>query len=40
MNFLWGSSKGCFKYLLVAWEKMCSPIEVGGLGTRNVVSFN
>ena len=40
MNFLSGSSKGCFKYPLVAWEKVSSPIEVGGVGIRNVVSFN
>ena len=39
-NFLWGSSEGSFKYPLVAWNKVCSPIEMGGLGTRNVVSFN
>ena len=39
-NFLWGFSEGCFKYPLVAWENVCSPIVVGGLGTRNVVSFN
>ena len=39
-NFLWGSSEGSFKYPLVAWDKVCSPIEMGGLGIRNVVSFN
>ena len=39
-NFLWGFSEECFKYPLVAWENVCSPIVVGGLGTRNVVSFN
>ena len=39
-NFLWGSSEGCFEYPLVAWEKVCSPIEVGSLGIRNVMSFN
>ena len=39
-NFFWGSSKGCFKYPLVAWEKVCLPIELGGLGVKNVVSFN
>ena len=31
-NFLWGSSKECFKYPLVAWEKVCLPLELGGLG--------
>ena len=39
-NFLWGSSEGSFKYPLVVWDKVCSPIEMGGLGIRNVVSFN
>ena len=40
VNFLWGSSKGNFKYPLVAWEKVCLPVEMGGLGIRSVVSFN
>ena len=39
-NFLWGSSKECFKYPLVAWEKTCLPLELGGLGIRKLVSFN
>ncbi|KAL4626758.1 hypothetical protein ACB092_05G120500 [Castanea dentata] len=39
-KFLWGSSEGGFKYPLVAWDKVCLPIEMGGLGLRKVVSFN
>ena len=39
-NFLWGSSGGSFKYLLVAWKKVCLLVEMGGLGIRSVVSFN
>ena len=39
-NFIWGSLEWCFKYPLMAWENVCSPIEVDGLGTRYVVSFN
>ena len=39
-NFLWGSSKECFKYPLVAWEKVCLPLELGGLGIWKLVSFN
>ena len=39
-NFLWGSSEGSFKYPLVAWEKVCLPIKLGGLGIRSVASFN
>ena len=39
-NFLWGSSVECYKYPLVAWENVCLPCELGGLGIRNLVSFN
>ena len=39
-NFLWGSLAECFKYPLVAWEKVGLPRELGGLGIRNLVSFN
>ena len=39
-NFLWGSSEGSFKYPLVAWEKVCLSVEMGGLGIRSVVPFN
>ena len=39
-NFFWWSSKGSFKYPLMAWEKVCLPIELDGLGIRSVVSFN
>ena len=39
-NFLWGSSEGSLKYLLVAWENVCLPIKMGGLGIRSVVSFS
>ena len=31
-TFLWGSSVEYFKYPLVAWEKVCLPHELGGLG--------
>ena len=39
-NFLWGSSKECFKQSLVAWEKVCSSLEMGGLGIRKLVHFD
>ena len=39
-NFLWGSSEECFKYPLVAWEKVCLPIDLGGLGIKKLVHFN
>ena len=30
----------CFKYSLMAWEKVCLPYELGGVGIRRLVSFN
>ena len=39
-NFLWGFIEECFKYPLVAWEKVCLLLELGGLGIRKLVSFN
>ena len=39
-NFLWGSSVECFKYPLMAWEKVCLLRELGGLGIRKLVLFN
>ena len=39
-NFLWESSKGSFKYPLVAWERVCLLVKLGGLGIRSVASFN
>lgn len=38
-NFLWGASEEVFKYPLVVWDKVCSPIEVGGLGIRKIGNF-
>ena len=39
-NFLWGASEDVLKYPLVAWEKVCLPVEDGGLGVRRVGLFN
>ena len=39
-NFLLGTSEGSFKYPLVAWENVCLPVKLGGLGIRSVASFN
>ena len=39
-NFLWGSSEGSFNCPLVAWERVCLPVKLGGLGIRSVASFN
>jgi hypothetical protein len=31
-DFLWGGLGEEFKYHLVSWSKVCSPISKGGLG--------
>lgn len=35
-----GASVEGFKYPLVTWDKICSPIEAGGFGIRRIVCFN
>ena len=35
-DFLWGGIGDEFKYHLVSWSKVCSPISEGGLGIRNL----
>ena len=37
---MWRTSEECFKYPLVAWEKVYLPCELGSLGIRKLVSFN
>jgi hypothetical protein len=39
-NFLWGGLGEEFKFHLVKWEKVCTPIKEGGLGIRNLLLFN
>jgi hypothetical protein len=39
-DFLWGGLGEEFKYHLVSWSKVCSPISEGGLGIRNLLMFN
>jgi hypothetical protein len=39
-DFLWGGVGDEFKYHLVKWSKVCSPISEGGLGIRKLVDFN
>jgi hypothetical protein len=38
-DFLWGPGND-FKYHLVRWSKICTLIFEGGLGIRNLLSFN
>ena len=39
-NFLWGASGDVFKYPIVAWDKVCLPVESGGLGIQGIGLFN
>lgn len=39
-DFLWGGLGEEFKFHLVKWETVCRPISNGGLGIRNVRTFN
>jgi hypothetical protein len=39
-DFLWGGMNDDFKFDLVEWDKVCSPINEGGLGIRNMRRFN
>ena len=35
-DFLWGGLSEEFKYHLVSWDKVCSPIFEGGLEIKNL----
>ncbi|KAG6680984.1 hypothetical protein I3842_13G070600 [Carya illinoinensis] len=39
-DFLWGGMGEEFKFHLVKWEKVCSPLSNGSLGIRNMRTFN
>jgi hypothetical protein len=39
-DFLWGGMNDDFKFHLVEWDKVCSPIDEGGLRIRNLRRFN
>jgi hypothetical protein len=39
-NFLWGGINEEKKFHLVKWSLVCSPVQNGGLGIRNLRSFN
>ena len=38
--FWWGQSNGKNKMAWLSWDKVCNPKEMGGLGFRNLKSFN
>jgi hypothetical protein len=39
-DFLWGDVGDEAKLHLVNWKRICTPIELGGLGVRNLTQFN
>lgn len=39
-DFLWGGLGDEFKFHLVGWDRVCTPLRDGGLGVRNVRFFN
>jgi len=39
-DFLWGGIGEEFKYHLINWSKVCFPVSDGGLGIRNLRTFN
>jgi hypothetical protein len=39
-DFLWGGMNDEAKMHLVEWDKVCSPMDEGGLGIRNIRRFN
>lgn len=39
-NFLLGSNPDARQYHLLAWNKVCIPIAMGGLGTRRIREIN
>uniref|UniRef100_A0A2N9FS98 Reverse transcriptase zinc-binding domain-containing protein n=1 Tax=Fagus sylvatica TaxID=28930 RepID=A0A2N9FS98_FAGSY len=39
-DFLWGGLGDEFKYHLVNWHAICTPIQQGGLGLRQLIPFN
>ena len=39
-NFLWGGAADQNKIPWIKWEKVCKPKELGGLGVKDIISFN
>uniref|UniRef100_A0A2N9IC54 Reverse transcriptase domain-containing protein n=1 Tax=Fagus sylvatica TaxID=28930 RepID=A0A2N9IC54_FAGSY len=39
-NFLWGGLGEDFKYHLVSWDRVCTPLSYGGLGIRKLLLYN
>ena len=39
-DFLWGGLGEDFKYHLVSWDRVCTPLCYGGLGIRKLLLYN
>ena len=39
-NFLWGGSSEQNKIAWIRWDMVCLPKEEGGLGVKDITSFN
>jgi hypothetical protein len=39
-DFLWGGLDNESKFHLVNWKKVCTPLHLGGLGIRSLLTFN
>ncbi|KAF7833399.1 uncharacterized protein G2W53_015732 [Senna tora] len=39
-RFFWGSEANRRKPHMVAWDKICQPFKLGGLGVKNMSDFN
>lgn len=39
-RFLWGGKEGIRKLAWVGWDKVCRPMEEGGLGIKDLGMFN
>jgi hypothetical protein len=39
-NFIWSGDINQKKLVTVAWKKVCSPFDEGGLGLRSLVCLN
>jgi hypothetical protein len=39
-NFLWGATDEDFEFPFVVWDKVCTPLTMGGLGIRKIGCFN
>ncbi|KAG6656768.1 hypothetical protein CIPAW_04G044700 [Carya illinoinensis] len=39
-DFLWGGLEDTRKFHLIKWNTVCTPLSCGGLGIRNLRTFN